>query len=72
MICPSELAALINAASIAIAKGKTVEELNILSSIFVQIGDTLATISIQTSHIQLCCDKMNNSNNSPDKSEFIV
>lgn len=57
MLCPSEIATIVNAFSVAIAQGKTVEELNILSAIFTQIGDTLATIAIQTSNLENCNNK---------------
>lgn len=72
MICPSEIAALVNAISIAVSKGKSVEELNILAAIFIQIGDTLTTISTQTANIQQCCDNLKNNNSPPNASEFIT
>ena len=40
-----ELTAAITAAANAIACGKTVSELALIASIFVQIGDTLATVA---------------------------
>ena len=40
-----ELVTFISGLACSIAKGKTQEELDILSVIFTQLGDTLATIS---------------------------
>ena len=42
-----ELTAAITAAANAIACGKTVSELALIASIFVQIGDTLATVAAE-------------------------
>ena len=53
-----ELAYLVSAISCAIAKDKTINELNLLSAIFTQIGDSLATISI-TQNIQNNNNKQN-------------
>lgn len=41
-----ELVTLISTISCAIAKGKTINEINLLSAIFTQIGDSLATIAV--------------------------
>lgn len=41
-----ELVTLISTISCTIAKGKTINEINLLSAIFTQIGDSLATIAI--------------------------
>ncbi|MDO4283415.1 MAG: hypothetical protein Q4D02_07235 [Clostridia bacterium] len=41
-----EIVSLISAISCAIAKGRTTDELNILSAIFTQIGDSLTTIAV--------------------------
>lgn len=41
-----ELVTLISTISCAIARGKTINEINLLSAIFTQIGDSLATIAI--------------------------
>ena len=49
-----EFAALISAAACCIADGKSAEELALLSSILMQLGDTLATIS---AHQALCAPK---------------
>lgn len=54
MISPEELSVLINTLAITIAKDKTISELNVLSSAFIQIGDTLATISYQKFNIEEC------------------
>ncbi|MEG0379857.1 MAG: hypothetical protein RR528_04665 [Angelakisella sp.] len=57
MLCPTELAILVNTIAIAIGQGKSQEELNILATIFMQIGDTLTTMSVQSANIQQCCCK---------------
>jgi len=44
---PTELVTLITALSITISKDKSDEEINLLSVIFTQLGDTLATIATQ-------------------------
>ena len=44
---PLELTATLTAIANAIARGLSVEELALAASIFVQIGDTLATIAAQ-------------------------
>ena len=41
-----EFVTFISAIACAIAKGKSENELNILSAVFSQLGDTLATISV--------------------------
>lgn len=43
---PCEAVAALSAISLAIAKGKSTEEINILSTYFSQIGDTLDTIAV--------------------------
>ena len=57
MLCPTELAILVNTIAIAIGQGKSQAELNILATIFMQIGDTLTTMSVQSANIQQCCCK---------------
>ena len=44
-MCPEELVLLVSTLSISIAKDKTPEELLMLASILVQLGDTLVTIA---------------------------
>lgn len=63
MIGPEELAVLVNTLAITIAKDKTIPELELLSSIFVQISDTLATISIQRANIEACLESKKRTNN---------
>ena len=41
-----ELVSLISSIACIIAKDRTVEEIGLLSTIFVQLGDSLATIAI--------------------------
>lgn len=45
-MCPEELVLLVSTLAISIAKDKTNDELDLLSTIFSQLGDTLATISV--------------------------
>lgn len=45
LICPDSIAASVTAAALAIAQGKTPDELSLLGIVFTQLGDTLATIS---------------------------
>ena len=59
MICPEELAVMVNAVAIATAQDKSVEQIEILSAVFTQIGDTLATIATQKANIELCLKKNN-------------
>lgn len=57
---PCEIVTLVSAISCAIAKNRSVEELNILSAIFTQIGDSLTTIAVTRSPIN-----SNNKTNNP-------
>lgn len=63
MICPEELAFLVNTLAIAIAQDRSTEELNILAAVFMQLGDTLVTISVQRENIQACLEEKNNKEN---------
>lgn len=45
----NELISAITVIAAVIAEGRTTEEITILAAIFVQIGDTLATIAAQNS-----------------------
>jgi len=51
-LSPEELVVFVSAVSIAIAKDKSNEELDVLSSVFSQIGDTLGTIAAQRGFIE--------------------
>lgn len=61
MICGESVAAGITALAAAIADGRSAEEIGVLAAIFVQLGDTLATISVfrakQEQCAEKCCDK---------------
>ncbi len=46
-MCPNELAASITAIAAAIADGKSQDELQLLASVFNQLGDTIDTIAAQ-------------------------
>ncbi len=63
-MCPNDLIALVTALAAAIAEGKTIDELALLTAIFSQLGDTLGTIAAQR---QICEDlqNRNNKNNLP-------
>ncbi|HBB29436.1 MAG TPA: hypothetical protein DC000_09355 [Clostridiales bacterium] len=67
MICPDELVALVAAMSIAIAKDLTIDQLNILSAVFVVLSDNLALISTQRENIENCC----NSKDSNEQTKII-
>lgn len=56
MICPEELTILITAASISLSKGRDEYEIAVLSAVFTQLGDSLATILAQRAYINACCD----------------
>lgn len=70
MICPEELVALVSALSVAIAKDLSINQLDILSAVLVQLGDTLATIAIQRNLIEEC-NENNEINNEIDE-EIII
>lgn len=44
---PCELTAAITALANAVASGRTPEEISLIGALFVQLGDTLATIAAQ-------------------------
>lgn len=46
-MCGAELVSLVTAMAVALAQGRTVEEIGILSDVFTQLGDTLATYATQ-------------------------
>ncbi len=56
MIGPEQLAVLVNTLSIAIAKDRTIQQIELIVSILSQIADTLATISIQRANIEECLE----------------
>lgn len=55
MLRPEELAAVTTAAAIGLAKGRSTEEIGILSAVFSQMGEVLATIAVQQQAIETCC-----------------
>lgn len=55
MICPENMATVVTALAIAMAQDKSVEELNVLSSIFNQLGETLETIMAQREYLESNC-----------------
>lgn len=57
MLCPASLVASITAAAIAMSEGKSSEEINLLGTVFTQLGDTLTTISVQKDNIESKCNK---------------
>lgn len=72
MICPEELVTLITATAIGLAKGKSIEEIDILAGVFVQLGDTLATIAIQKGLIEDCCNTSNDANNKSEGEQPMI
>lgn len=59
---PCEIVTIVSALSCAIAKNRSIEELNILSAIFTQIGDSLTTIAVTRSPLNNT-NTTNSSNN---------
>lgn len=53
-MCPNDLAFSITALAAAIAEDKSADELALLASVFMQLGDTLTTLSLQS---ELCKPK---------------
>ncbi len=49
---PEELAALAASLAIAIAKDKTIDEIDLIAVILAQIGTTLGTISLQREQLE--------------------
>lgn len=45
MIHPESLAASITAAAVSISQGRSAEDLDLLSAVFTQLADTIATIA---------------------------
>lgn len=48
-MCPSDLVMLVSGLSISIAKDKTDSEIELISAIFMMLGDSLATYLVQKS-----------------------
>ncbi len=61
---PCEIVTLVSAISCAIAKNRSIQELNILSAIFTQIGDSLTTIAVtrNTSNNSTTTNNQSNTN----------
>lgn len=57
MLSPEALAASVTAAAISMAKDRSDDELNLLSAVFSQLGDTLSTIAVQRGIIETCRKK---------------
>ena len=51
MICPNTLAASITAVAIALADGRSDDEINVLGAAFTQLGDTLTLMGVQRDRI---------------------
>lgn len=72
MMCPEELVAFISSVAIAISKGLTNSQLDILAAVFTQLADTFATISVQRSNIDEILERYKQyyeNNNEEDSSE---
>lgn len=54
MLCPEELVAIVTSLAISISEGRSIEEISLISSILVQLGDTLALIGIQKERLEDC------------------
>lgn len=62
-----ELVILISTLACSIAKNKSIDELNLLSTVFSQLGDTLSTIATNEDIINSNNDDNNDSDNNGDK-----
>lgn len=69
-MCPEELAIFVSGLAVAISKGKSNEELTVLSAVFTQLGDTLATIVAQRELCEARNKNNNNENNDDDDSIY--
>lgn len=52
MLSPNTTVVSITAAAIALAEGKSPDEIAVLGAVFTQLGDTLTTISTQKSAVE--------------------
>ena len=59
---PSELAAAVAATAITIANNTPTEDLLLLGSVFVQLGETLETIAVQREYLSRKCGENRNKN----------
>ena len=50
MLSPENIAASVTAVAVTMAQGKEHEDIELLSAIFTQLGDTLATIAVARSN----------------------
>ena len=57
MICPSALVASVTAAAIALAQGRSADQIGLLGAVFTQLGDTLTTIGLQQGIIEAKCQQ---------------
>lgn len=56
-MCAEELVMFITTLAIALAQGKSNDEIGMLSTIYSQLGDTLATIATKREYIESCCEE---------------
>ena len=54
-LCPSALAASVTAIAVAMAEGRSADEINLLGAVFMQLGDTLGTIGMQKDLLDKAC-----------------
>lgn len=64
---PEELVALTTSLAIAIAKDKSMDEINMLAAVFSQVSTTLATISVQRDILEKCAEKEQEAQNKSNK-----
>lgn len=66
MVSPNTLVASITAAAIALAEGKSSDQISLMAAVFTQFGDTLATINTQRDICNMrkeaCQEKMDTKN----------
>lgn len=58
MFCPNTLAVMISYAAVALAQGKSADEIAWLGTVLTQLGDTLSTIATQQELIEAKCNAL--------------
>ena len=69
MVCSKTLAASITAAAVALAEGKTDDEIGLLGTVLTQLGDTLQTIAAQNQAIENKNENKKDDNKEQEKIE---
>jgi len=64
MDCSGVTVMTVTAAAVALADGKSVDELNLMGALFMQLGDTLTSIALQR---ELCENKCRKDKGEPER-----